>query len=141
MTYVSIAAEVRTEERGLMFDSLTYVRRRAQLMDDLRSGLIVFLGNPELPANYADNTLPFRQDSSFLYFWGLDSPDLAATLDVDEGTETIYGHDFTVDEIVWRGPQPKLADRATAVGVREALPRETLTQRVARALRAKRKVH
>ncbi|MGE5361150.1 MAG: aminopeptidase P family protein [Bacteroidales bacterium] len=124
-----------------MFDSLTYVRRRAQLMDDLRSGLIVFLGNPELPANYADNTLPFRQDSSFLYFWGLDSPDLAASLDIDERRETIYGHDFTVDEIVWRGPQPKLADRAAGVGVGEALPREALAARVARALQAKRKVH
>src|SRR5512135_3490560 len=133
MTYVSIAAEVRTEERGLMFDSLTYVRRRAQLMDDLRSGLIVFLGNPELPANYADNTLPFRQDSSFLYFWGLDLPDLAASLDIDERRETIYGHDFTIDEIVWRGPQPKLADLAGRAGVKEAQPREALAERVARA--------
>jgi Xaa-Pro aminopeptidase len=124
-----------------MFDSLTYVRRRAQLMDDLRSGLIVFLGNPELPANYADNTLPFRQDSSFLYFWGLDLPDLAASLDIDERRETIYGHDFTIDEIVWRGPQPKLADLAGRAGVKEAQPREALAERVARALQSGRKVH
>jgi Xaa-Pro aminopeptidase len=124
-----------------MFNAATYVHRRARLMDDLRSGLVVFLGNPEMPANYADNTFPFRQDSSFLYFWGLDSPDLAATLDLDERRETIYGHDFTVDEIVWRGPQPKLADRAAAVGVKECLPPEALAGRVAQALAAKRRVH
>jgi len=124
-----------------MFNAATYVQRRARLMEDLRSGLVVFLGNPEMPANYADNTFPFRQDSSFLYFWGLDSPDLAATLDLDERRETIYGHDFTVDEIVWRGPQPKLADRAAAVGVKECLPPEALAGRVAQALAAKRRVH
>jgi Xaa-Pro aminopeptidase len=124
-----------------MFQFSTYVQRRARLMNDLQSGLVVFLGNPEMPANYADNTLPFRQDSSFLYFWGLDSPDLAATLDIDERRETIYGHDFTVDEIVWRGPQPKLADRAAAVGVSECLPREALAERVANALEARRRVH
>jgi Xaa-Pro aminopeptidase len=124
-----------------MFDAATYVRRRARLMDDLQSGLVVFLGNPEMPANYADNTFPFRQDSSFLYFWGLDSPDLAATLDLDERGETIYGHDFTMDEIVWRGPQPKVADRAAAVGVKESLPPEALADRVAQALKANRRVH
>jgi len=123
-----------------MFDRATYAQRRARLMDDLPSGLVVFVGNSEAPANYADNTLPFRQDSSFLYFWGLDSPDLAATLDIDERQETIYGHDFTVDEIVWRGPQPKLADRAATVGA-ECLPRETLSERVGSALQAKRPIH
>ena len=124
-----------------MFNAATYVQRRARLMDDLHSGLVIFLGNPEMPANYADNTLPFRQDSSFLYFWGLDSPDLAATLDIDERRETIYGHDFTVDEIVWRGPQPKLGDRAAAVGVKNALPQEALAEQVGRALQAKRPIH
>jgi Xaa-Pro aminopeptidase len=124
-----------------MFNTATYVQRRARLMDDLQSGLAVFLGNSEMPANYADNTLPFRQDSSFLYLWGLDSPDLAATLDIDARRETIYGHDFTVDEIVWRGPQPRLADRATDVGVTECLPQGALAERVAKALQAGRPVH
>ncbi len=124
-----------------MFDVATYTQRRARLMDDLETGLVVFVGNAEMPANYADNTFPFRQDSSFLYFWGLDSPDLAATLDIDERSETLYGHDFTVDEIVWRGPQPKLADRAATAGVRECLPQGALAERVARALQARRPVH
>ncbi len=124
-----------------MFHAATYSTRRNRLMDDLGSGLIVFLGNPEAPANYADNTLPFRQDSSFLYFWGLDSPELAATIDLDERRETIFGHDFTVDEIVWRGPQPKLADRAAMVGVKECLPPEALADRVVSAVAARRRVH
>ncbi len=124
-----------------MFPAATYVNRRRRLADDLRSGLALFLGNPEMPANYADNTLPFRQDSSFLYFWGLDSPDLAATIDLDEGTEIIYGHDFTMDEIVWRGPQPKLAERAAAVGVSRCLPPEALAAQVAQARRAGRPIH
>jgi Xaa-Pro aminopeptidase len=124
-----------------MFDSATYVTRRQRLMDDLKSGLVVLLGNPEMPANYADNTMGFRQDSSFLYFFGLDLPDLAATIDLDERCETIYGHDFTMDEIVWRGPQPRLAELAAQVGVGEALPPEALAERVAKALAAKRRVH
>ncbi len=124
-----------------MFTATTYVQRRSRLMDDLRSGLVVFLGNPEMPANYADNTLPFRQDSSFLYFWGLDSPALAATIDLDERAETIYGHDFTVDEIVWRGPQPKLGDRSAAVGVSRCLPLEALETQVRTAVRDGRRVH
>ncbi len=124
-----------------MFDAATYVQRRSRLMNDLGSGLVIFLGNPEMPANYADNTLPFRQDSSFLYFWGLDSPDLAATIDLDERRETIYGHDFTVDEIVWRGPQPKLAERAAAVGVKHCLPQDAIAEQVAKALQARRQVH
>jgi Xaa-Pro dipeptidase len=124
-----------------MFASATYVQRRSRLMDRVKSGLVVLLGNPEMPANYADNTLPFRQDSSFLYFFGLDSPDLAATIDVDEHRETLYGHDFTVDEIVWRGPQPRLSDRAGEVGVGEALGPEALEQRLRRALEAGRRIH
>jgi Xaa-Pro aminopeptidase len=124
-----------------MFDAATYVQRRSRLMDQLQSGLVLFLGNPDMPANYADNTLPFRQDSSFLYFWGLDSPDLAATIDIDERRETVYGHDFTVDEIVWRGPQPKLGDRAASVGVKNALPQEALAEQVGKALQAKRPIH
>ena len=62
--------------------------------------------------NYADNTYHFRQDTSFLYYWGIDDPELAAVIDVDAGTHTVYGNDFTIDDIVWRGPQPTIAERA-----------------------------
>src|SRR5512136_924822 len=100
-----------------MFDAPTYIERRTRLTDDIGSGLILFPGNTEAPMNYLDNQYPFRQDSSFLYFWGLDTPDLTAIIDVDEHRDTVYGDDLTVDEIVWRGPQKTLAERAAAAGV------------------------
>jgi Xaa-Pro aminopeptidase len=124
-----------------MFDAATYVERRKRLSRDIGSGLILFIGNTEAPMNYLDNQYPFRQDSSFLYFWGLDTPDLAAIIDVDEHRSTIYGDDFTVDEIVWRGPQKTVADRAVAAGVTDTAPRSALQTRLAEALRHGRRVH
>ena len=124
-----------------MFDTLTYTRRRALLGETVGSGLLLFLGNVESPMNYAANTYPFRQDSSFLYFWGLDDPNLAALIDVDEHTETVFGDDFTVDDIVWRGPQPTVAERAARAGVRRARPRAGLADELLTAARRGRRVH
>jgi Xaa-Pro aminopeptidase len=124
-----------------MFDQSTYVERRAVLARRLGSGLAFFLGNPESPMNYAANTFHFRQDSSFLYYWGLDDPDLAAVIDVDERTEAVFGDDFTVDDIVWRGPQPTVAERAARVGVTCAAPRAVLAGRITQAIRQGRHVH
>jgi Xaa-Pro aminopeptidase len=123
-----------------MFDRSTYVARRAQLAGTLESGLALFLGNPESPMNYAANAFHFRQDSSFLYFWGLDDPDLAAVIDVDEGTEAVFGDDFTVDDIVWRGPQPTIAERASGAGVTCTAPRTALVGRLAQAIRQGRRI-
>ena len=95
-----------------MFDPATYRNRRAQLRKDVGSGLILLLGNEEVGMNYAANTYHFRQDSTFLYFFNVDQPGLAATIDIDEGTETLFGDDLTVADIVWSGPQPTTADRA-----------------------------
>ena len=124
-----------------MFDRTTYIERRKRLSHDLGSGLILFPGNAEAPMNYLDNQYPFRQDSSFLYFWGLDTPDLAAIVDVDERRDTLYGDDFTVDEIVWRGPQKTVAERAAEAGVATTAPRSGLQQTLAEALRLGRRVH
>jgi Xaa-Pro aminopeptidase len=124
-----------------MFDQSTYVTRRARLARSLGSGLALFLGNPESPMNYAANTFHFRQDSSFLYYWGLDDPDLAALIDVDERTEAVFGDDYTVDDIVWRGPQPTIAERAARAGVTCSAPRTTLVGRLAQAIRQGRRVH
>ena len=124
-----------------MFDRTTYIERRKRLSHDLGSGLILFPGNTEAPMNYLDNQYPFRQDSSFLYFWGLDTPDLAAIVDVDERRDTLYGDDFTVDEIVWRGPQKTVAERAAEAGVATTAPRSALQQTLAEALRLGRRVH
>jgi Xaa-Pro aminopeptidase len=124
-----------------MFDASTYVRRRMRLGDSLGSGLALFLGNPELPMNYAANTFHFRQDSSFLYFWGLDDPDLAALIDLDDRTDAVFGDDFTVDDIVWRGPQPTIAERAARAGVGCTAPRAALAGKLAQAIRQGRRIH
>ncbi len=72
-----------------MFDATIYRQRRDQLRKQFSSGILLFLGGPEAPMNYLDNTYWFRQDSSFLYYWGLDTPDLAALIDVNEGRDVI----------------------------------------------------
>ncbi len=124
-----------------MFDTKTYVQRRAKLKEQIGSGLILLLGNEESPMNYAANTYNFRQDSSFLYFFGLDFPGLAATIDVDNDQETIYGYDFTIDDMIWMGPQEKLAAKAEKVGVAKAEPREKLSEMIKEGLQQRRTIH
>lgn len=124
-----------------MFDAAIYSQRRARLRAQFPSGILLFLGSPEAPANYLDNTYPFRQDSSYLYYWGLDLPDLAALIDVDEGREVIFGNDFTVDDIVWRGPQPRIGDLAARAGVSGTASLASLGERLADAVRKRRTVH
>src|SRR5580698_1648963 len=91
-----------------MFDQATYAARRAKLKKQVGKGLILLLGNEDSSMNYRDNLYPFRQDSSFLYFFGLDKPGLAAIIDIDNDREVIYGNELTMDEIVWTGPLPSL---------------------------------
>ena len=86
-----------------MFPANVYVERRSLLKEQVKSGLILFLGNEESPMNYQDNQYSFRQDSSFLYYFGLDFPSLAAIIDVDRDKEIIFGDDLTVDDISGRG--------------------------------------
>ena len=91
--------------------------------------------------NYADNTYHFRQDSTFLYYFGLDAAGLAAVVDLDESTDTIYGNDLTVEDFVWTGPQPSIREMAAKVGVErtETLPR--LAELLARAWTQGRRIH
>ena len=105
-----------------MFESDIYTQRRILLKKQIKSGLILFLGNDESPMNYADNPYPFRQDSSFLYFWGLDAPGLAATIDLEDDKEVIYGDDLTINDIVWMGPQPSINEKCQRVGVSLTAP-------------------
>ena len=78
-----------------------YRARRARLAKDIGSGVVLFLGNDEVGMNYTANVYPFRQDSTFLYFWALDQPGLAAMIDIDDGTQTVFGDDITVADVVW----------------------------------------
>ncbi|MFC1565005.1 aminopeptidase P family protein [candidate division KSB1 bacterium] len=105
-----------------MFDASTYVQRRKKLKEQLGSGLVLFMGNEECPMNYPANPFHFRQDSSFLYFFGLDFPNLAAVIDIDNDKDIIFGDDLTIDDIVWTGPQPTIADRSAKAGVSETYP-------------------
>lgn len=100
-----------------LFAASTYIDRRQRLLSKVESGLIIFIGNNEAPMNYADNHYRFRQDSSFLYFFGINLPGMAATMDTSTGEVVIYGDDFTVTDIIWMGNQPKLADLGAQVGV------------------------
>ncbi len=124
-----------------MFAATIYRQRREELRKNFASGILLFLGNPEAPVNYLDNTHPFRQDSSFLYYWGLDDPDLAAMIDINEGKDVVFGNDFTVDEIVWRGPQPTVAERAARAGVTATAPLPALAEKLAGAVRQGRRIH
>ena len=103
-----------------MFSKETYIRRRETLKKTVGSGLILLPGNNELPYNYPGNTFPFRQDSTFLYFVGIDEPGLMAVLDCDSGAEYLFGDDLTIDDIIWNGPAPSIAEKASQVGIGNA---------------------
>jgi Xaa-Pro aminopeptidase len=124
----------------MMFSKETYLQRRTELQSRIDGGLLLFLGNGESPMNFADNCFPFRQDSSFLYYFGLNQPDLAAVIDVDEGAEVIFGDELTIDHIVWMGDLPTIAERAARVGVTDTRPRAALSEVVRAALAAGRPV-
>jgi len=100
-----------------MFKKEVYIERRKRLKEKLKSGLILFLGNKEAAFNYPDNTYHFRQDSTFLYFFGLDLPNLAGIIDLDSGKEYLFGNDFSIDDIIWMGPQPSVKELAAEIGV------------------------
>ncbi|MBD3413793.1 MAG: M24 family metallopeptidase [Candidatus Aminicenantes bacterium] len=124
-----------------MFDSKIYRERRKRLQKKIDHGLILFLGNEESPMNYPDNAYRFRQDSNFLYFFGLDSPGLAGIIDVDEDKEILFGDDVDVEDIIWMGEKPFLKDRAAKVGVTHVSPRAQLADVLTRALEKNRKFH
>ena len=124
-----------------MFSAATYQARRAQLKKDLKSGLLLFLGNNEVGMNYAGNTYHFRQDSNFLYFFGLDQPGLAAIIDIDNDREIIFGDDLSMEDIVWMGSQPKMKSLAEQVDIRETLAFKRLSGYVKKARRSGQQVH
>ena len=124
-----------------MFDPATYIQRRDRLKKQLQSGLILFLGNEESPMNYSDNPFHFRQDSSFLYFFGLDFPSLGGVIDVDEDRDIIFGNDVDIEDIIWMGFQPSMKERAEKVGVKETFPLDKLKETVQQAAQQGKKVH
>jgi len=124
-----------------MFNSEIYKSRRETLRKKIGSGVALFLGNNESPMNYPANPYHFRQDSSFLYFFGLDSPGLAGVIDTDEGRDIIFGDDVDIDDIIWMGDQPLLKDRALSVGVEATKPQAELKAFLKEGLNRGQKIH
>jgi len=124
-----------------MFSAKIYKERRQRLRTQVSSGLILLLGNDESPMNYLDNPYPFRQDSSFLYFFGLSYPGLVGVIDVEEGRDIILGTDLTVEDIVWMGKQPSLEENCARAGVKETLDMAEIKNLLTEARLKKRPIH
>ena len=124
-----------------MFKKETYIGRRKALKEKVGNGLIMLLGNNESPMNYEDNTYPFRQDSTFLYFVGLQVPSLIAVFDIEEGKDILFGDDLTMDMIVWMGNQPRVAEYAAKAGIECVKPLKELAPYLDKAKENGRKVH
>ena len=124
-----------------MFEASVYSERRTRLAHSVGKGTILFLGSGELPMNYPDNWYPFRQDSSFLYYWGHSTANLAALIDVDEGRHILFADDPTISSIIWSGPQPTAAALANSVGADHAQPYSKLPVMLAQCVASGRRVH
>lgn len=125
-----------------MFNKETYVGRRAELKRLVGSGIIVMFGNNESPANFPNNGYyPFRQDSSFLYYFGQKRDGLVGVIDIDQDRETLLGDDISIDDIVWYGSVDSVADMAAQVGVTHSAPMKTLKTICNDAMRNKRQIH
>lgn len=124
-----------------MFSAKTYASRRAELRTKIGSGLILLPGNMPAPNNYPNNTYYFRQDSTFLYYFGLNIPSLVGLIDADAGQEMLFGDDFTVEDIIWTGPQPTLRELGTQVGIAAAFPLADLKKYLRNAVAQGRRIH
>jgi Xaa-Pro aminopeptidase len=124
-----------------MFEKNIYTNRRKALKNKGLKGIGLFLGNIESPMNYKDNTYHFRQDSSFLYFFGLDFPGLAGVIDFDSGHDDLFGDDFDIADIIWMGPQLPLKENAAKVGIDRSSAYVNLFDFIARAKEQGREIH
>jgi Xaa-Pro aminopeptidase len=124
-----------------MFSAATYSGRRNSLKSKGLKGIAIFPGNIESPMNYPDNTYHFRQDSNFLYFFGLDFPGLAAVIDFDSGEEFIFGDDATIADIIWIGPQISLQKKAEQAGISKTAPIAAFAKFIEDAVKQGRPVH
>ena len=124
-----------------MFETEIYIHRRKKLKNKLYNGIALLLGNMDSPMNYPGNTFHFRQDSSFLYFFGLDFPGLAGVIDFDNGDEFIFGNDVDLDDIIWMGPQVTIQENAAKAGVAKTASLAKLNDYLSHVMKQGRKVH
>jgi Xaa-Pro aminopeptidase len=124
-----------------MFDKSTYINRRSVLKEKGLKGIGLFLGNGESPMNYSDNTYHYRQDSSFLYFFGLNFPGLIGVVDFDSGEDFIFGDDVDIADIIWMGPQVALQENAAKSGIKNTAPFKRIFDLVKKAQSEGRSIH
>ena len=125
-----------------MFSKQTYLSRRNELKRLVGSGVIILFGNNESPCNYPSNAYsPFRQDSSFLYYFGLAQPGLVGVIDVDNDSELLFGDDIDIEDIVWYGSVDSVAQMAASVGVAQTAPMSALSQFCSQTRAAGRTLH
>ena len=111
-----------------MFLTEEYIARREKLKELMGSGVLLFLGNEECGINFKDNTYPYRQDSTFIYFFGLQLAGLNAIIDLDNDKEIIFGDNLSIDDVVFTGPIKSLEEQANAVGVNTVSPSKVLEE-------------
>lgn len=126
-----------------MLDKNIYISRRKALLEKMKgeSGIILFMGNSDAPAQYVSNCYQWRQDSSWIYFWGIDEPCYAATIDLETGAETIYADDLEIDDLIWTGPVPTVSEQAARAGVTDTRKYGQLSWTVTDAMIKGRKIH
>ena len=131
-----------------MFTKEVYIARRKTLVEKMgqcapegKRGIALFVGNVEAAAQYKDNPYKFRQDSSWLYYFGIDEPRYAAIIDLDNGEETIFADDVEIGDIIWMGPQPSVASKAALVGIGKSASYGSLNVAVTKALATGRNIH
>lgn len=124
-----------------MFNKEIYLKRRETLRGKLKNGIILMLGNGEVPYNYKANGYAFRQDSSFLYFFGLNHANYVGVMDIDAATDCIYGNDYSLDSIIWMGNVPTVKDQALEVGVSATASLTELGKMIGNAIKQGRKIH
>ena len=124
-----------------MFSPQTYQQRRDQLCQKTGSGLILLPGSKEASMNYPENTYHFRQNSHFIYFVGMDQPDLFVVIDVDARKTVLFGNELTMDDIIWTGPMPSLSEQALESDITDTLPISALGDYIKKAQKLSRPVH
>ena len=125
-----------------MFDTATYIRRRNELKKLVKEGIIILFGNNESPANFPNNGYyPFRQDSSFLYYFGLQRDGLVGIIDIDNDKDILVGNDIDIEDIVWYGSVASMTEMMQRCGAQETLPMKALKTICNEALSKHRKIH
>jgi Xaa-Pro aminopeptidase len=133
--------ELFNKKAEIMFPKEVYRKRRKQLREQVGSGILLLPGNNESAMNYKANTYHFRQDSSFLYFFGISQPGLAAICDIEAGEDILYGDDLLIDDIIWMGEHPSIASLAGAAGAEKSRTSADLPKDLRQAMDQGRKIH